>query len=159
MCVCAVDVGVVSDSGAAAVIPVNDEVLVYGRTPAEVLAIVYLGGASKGGFLPNGEFLAFRKPERATCGLLVTCMHGRTPAGGASKGGFLPNCVFMLACLCGLVCYQLRGHLLRSTSPAGQDSSSSLSLLCAARVCLRVRTQVQTRTACSTNTWHSSSLR
>ena len=48
------DVGIVSDSGMALLVPVDSNALAFARTPEEVLPIVYLGGSGNGGFFPNG---------------------------------------------------------------------------------------------------------
>lgn len=48
------DAGIVTSSGTANLIPVDSNAIAYGRTPEEVLPIVYLGGTNGGGFFPNG---------------------------------------------------------------------------------------------------------
>jgi hypothetical protein len=47
------DQGIVVD-GKANIVPTDENSVAYSRSTAEVLAIVYLGGAGKGGFFPNG---------------------------------------------------------------------------------------------------------
>ena len=41
-------------NGKANIVVADQNAVAYGRTTAEVLAIVYLGGSGKGGFFPNG---------------------------------------------------------------------------------------------------------
>lgn len=48
------DQGIVTSSGNANIIPTDSNGVAYGRSTAEVLAIVYLGGSGKGGFFPSG---------------------------------------------------------------------------------------------------------
>lgn len=40
--------------GKANIVVADSNAVAYGRSTAEVLAIVYLGGSGKGGFFPNG---------------------------------------------------------------------------------------------------------
>lgn len=52
--------GTLTGSGGANFVPTDAQARVYGRTPAEVLRIVYLNGASAGGFFPGGVNGALR---------------------------------------------------------------------------------------------------
>lgn len=50
-----IDAGIQTRSGKLNLVPVDKNSLLFARTPAQVLAIVSLGGAmNKGGFFPNG---------------------------------------------------------------------------------------------------------
>jgi len=48
------DQGILDANGKANIIPTDSNGVAYGRSTAEVLAIVYLGGSGKGGFFPSG---------------------------------------------------------------------------------------------------------
>lgn len=48
------DQGLVDSNNNAYIVPTDANAIVFSRTFQQVLNVVYLGGASKGGFFPNG---------------------------------------------------------------------------------------------------------